>query len=85
MQVRFTRHTTVNGNQHMSGTTLQLSVLDKLLDDGRVVYHHPERNTFEIIPADIIVIVHDSQNDLELHQQMEKTRIAVLKEQKRYK
>jgi hypothetical protein len=85
MQIRFTKHITVNGNQYMSGTMLPLSVLDKLLEDGRVVYHHPDRNTYEIIKAELFVVVYDSNNEMELANILDKKRIEVLKEQKRYK
>lgn len=85
MLIRFKKHTTVNGHQFMSGSNLQLSVLDKVMDDGRVVYHHPERNTFEIIPEEVIQLVYDSPNEMELANALEKKRVEVLKEQKRYK
>lgn len=85
MNVRLKKHMNINGNQMLTGSTLPLSVLDKLMDDGRVVYHHPERNTFEILPADSIVVVYDSPNEMEMAKELDKRRAEVLKEQKRYK
>lgn len=83
MHVRFKKHYTVNGVSAMQGSTLDLSVLDKVLEDGRVVYHHPQKNTYDILPEDVVTLVYDSPTEMEREKAANAARAAVVKEQKR--
>lgn len=65
MQIRVLRHTEIGGERLMSGSVVSLSVFDKILEDGRLVYHYGPKNQFEIIPADLFKIVYSSYDELQ--------------------
>lgn len=64
MMFRLTKHFTVAGEYLFGGTQIQMSVFDKVLDDGRLVYHYRD-DRFQVIPADAFKIVYDSYNEME--------------------
>jgi hypothetical protein len=64
MMFRLLKHNTVGGEYHFSGTTIRMSVFDKVLDDGRLVYHYG-KDRYEVIPAEAFKIVYDSQTEME--------------------
>jgi len=82
MKFRLLKHHSILGVQLHSGTMIQGSILDKELDDGRIVYHHPERNTYEILPAELVKVVYDSADEMELELAGKKAKEAVRKERK---
>lgn len=61
---RLLRHATIAGVYHFAGTTLPMSVFDKVTDDGRLVYHY-DKNEFQVIESDLFRIVYSSQKEME--------------------
>lgn len=48
----------------MMGDQLTLSVFDKILDDGRLVYHIDHGQRYVIIPADLFKVVYSSFDEM---------------------
>lgn len=49
----------------MGGDTLVLSVFDKILEDGRLVYHIDHGQRYVIVPAESFKIVYSSYDEMQ--------------------
>lgn len=63
MKFKLLKHTTVGGQYLFSGTLIDLSCFDKILEDGRLVYHYSD-DRYQVIPADMYKIVYDSHKEM---------------------
>lgn len=72
---RLLKHSNIAGEYLFSGTTIRMSVFDKVLDDGRLVYHYG-KDRYEVLPAELFKIVYDSAQEMEreLAKQKEKAK-----------
>ena len=49
----------------MMGDTLTLGVFDKILDDGRLVYHIDHGQRYVILPAELFKVVYSSHDEMQ--------------------
>jgi hypothetical protein len=64
MMFRLLKHNTIAGEYKFSGTIIRMSVFDKVLDDGRLVYHFGN-DRYQVLQADEFKIVYDSAAEME--------------------
>lgn len=65
MMIRVLKHTKIGTQSLMMGDQLTLSVFDKILDDGRLIYHIDHGQTYIIIPAELFKVVYSSFDEMQ--------------------
>lgn len=63
MMFKVLKHMKIAGKYTHSGNIFKLSVLDRVLDDGRLLYHYDDFR-YQIIPKDSFRLVYSSYNEL---------------------
>lgn len=63
--IRILKHAEIGGQRIMMGDQLTLSVFDKILDDGRLVYHIDHGQRYVIVPADLFKVVYSSFDEMQ--------------------
>lgn len=63
--IRILKHGEIGGHRLMMGDQLLLSVFDKILDDGRLIYHIDHGQRYVIVPADLFKVVYSSFDEMQ--------------------
>lgn len=65
MMIRILKHTEIGGQRIMMGDQLTLGVFDKILDDGRLVYHIDYDKRYVIVQPEIFKVVYSSHDEMQ--------------------
>ncbi len=65
MMIRVLRHTEIGGQRMMMGDQLVLSVFDKILEDGRLVYHIDHGQRYVIVQPEYFKVVYSSHDEMQ--------------------
>lgn len=63
MMFKILKNMTVAETEHPTGTNFPMSILDNIIDDGRLIYHYTNK-LYQIIKVEDFEIVYSSEQEM---------------------